>query len=110
MLALVFPGKVMPLPHISPAVASGVLAYTALKTIVLTCRIGLGRRALTKQPAQIDEVFLGRGAFFQLRRTPLNDEFARRHDLTNTCPQPHHSRTFGKGITLRNSALAPFPQ
>ena len=81
VLALVLPGEAVPLPHVSPAVAAGVLARAALEAIVVAGRIGFGRRRLAQQPAQVDEVLLGRRALLQLRRAPLGDELARSHDV-----------------------------
>ena len=84
VLALVLPGEAVPLPHVSPAVAAGVLARAALEAIVVAGRIGFGRRRLAQQPAQVDKVLLGRRALLQLRRAPLGDELACRHHFTYT--------------------------
>ena len=77
--ALVLPGEAAALPHVGPAVTAGVLPRAALEAIPLARRVGLGRRRFAEQTAQVDEVFLRRGAFLQLRRPPLGDELARRH-------------------------------
>ena len=84
MLALVLPREAVPLPDIGPAVAAGVLARTALEAVALASGIGLGRRRLTEQPVEIDEVLLRRRALLQLRRPLLGDEFARGHGVALT--------------------------
>ena len=66
-LALVFSGEVVALPDIGPAVAAPVLARAPLEAVRLAGRIGLGRRRLAQQPAEIDKVLLGRRALLQRR-------------------------------------------
>ena len=77
--SLVFPGEVVALPDVGPAVAAGVPACP-LEVVRLTRWVGLGRRRLVQQTAQVDEVLLGRRTLFQLRGSPLRDELVRRHD------------------------------
>ena len=50
-LALVFPGEVMPLPHVCPAVAAGLLARAPLEAVRLAGRVGLGWLRLVEQLA-----------------------------------------------------------
>ena len=78
-LALVLPGEVMPLPHVRPAVAAGILARAPLEAVRLAGRVGLGRRRLAEQPAQVDEVLLRRRPLLECRGAPLGDEVIRRH-------------------------------
>ena len=80
--ALVLPGEAVPLPHVGPAVDTGLLAGALLEAVGLAGRVGLGRRRLSEEPAQVDEVLLRGGAFLQLRRPPLGDEFTRGHGFT----------------------------
>jgi len=82
--ALVLPREAVALPHVSPAVATGILARAALEAVALAGGIRLGRRRLAKQPAEIDEVLLRRGALLQLRRPPLGDEFTGCHGIELT--------------------------
>ena len=77
--ALVLPRKVVVLPDIGPAVAAGVLPGTALEAVCLAGRVGLGRRRLTEQPAQVDEVLLRSRALLQLGGAPLGDKLVRCH-------------------------------
>ena len=77
---LVFPGEVVALPDVGPAVAAGVPARSSLEAVRLTRRVGIGRRRLVQQTAQVDEVLLRRRALLQLRGPPLRDELVRRHD------------------------------
>ena len=79
--ALVLPGEVVALPYVGPAVAAGVLAGPALEAVMLAGRIGLGRRGLAQEAAQVDEVLLRSGTLLQLRRPPLGDELTRRHGI-----------------------------
>ena len=80
---LVLPREAVALPHVGPAVAAGVLACPALEAVVLAGRVDLGRCRLSKQPAQIDEVFLRRRALLQLRCSPLGDELTWCHGSNN---------------------------
>ena len=56
-----------------------VLARAALEAVRLAGRVGLDRRRLAQQPAQVDEVLLRGRALLQLRGPPLGDELVRRH-------------------------------
>ena len=47
-LALVFPGEVVALPDVRPAVAAGVLARAAFEAVRLAGRVGLDRRRLAQ--------------------------------------------------------------
>ena len=55
-----------PLPDVRPAVAARVLAGTPLEAVRLAGRVGLDRRRLAQQPAQVDEVLLRGRALLQL--------------------------------------------
>ena len=83
VFALVLPGKAVALPHVGPTVAARVLARAALEAVGLAGRVGLRRRRLAEQPAQVDEVLLAPGALLQRRRPPLRDERPRRHAAAN---------------------------
>ena len=78
---LVLPGEAVPLPHIRPAVAAGLPAGALLEAVGVAGRIGLGRRRLVQEPAQVDEVLLRGRALLQLRRPPLGDEVAWFHGM-----------------------------
>ncbi len=80
MLALVFPGEAVPLPHVGPAVAAGVLARSAFEAVAVAGRVGFGRCWLAQQLAQVDEVFLRRRTLLQFGSAPLGDELVRRHE------------------------------
>ena len=77
--SLVFPGEVVALPDVRPVVAARVLARASLEAVPLAGRIGLDRRRLAQQPAQVDEVLLRGRALLQLGGPPLGDELVRRH-------------------------------
>ena len=79
-LALVFPREVVALPDVGPAVAAGVPARSSLEAVRVPGRVGLGWRRLAEQATQVDEVLLGRGAFFQLGGPPLRYEFVWCHN------------------------------
>jgi len=64
---------------VGPAVAAGVFACAALEAVVITGGVCFGGRRLVQQPAQVDEVFLGRRALFEFRGAPFGDELARGH-------------------------------
>ena len=53
---LVFPGEVVALPDVGPAVAAGVSARSSLEAVRLTRRVGVGWRRFAQQTAQVDEV------------------------------------------------------
>ena len=59
---LVFPGEVVALPDVGPAVAAGVPARSSLEAVRLTRRVGVGWRQFAQQTAQVDEVLLRRRA------------------------------------------------
>ena len=77
--SLVFPGEVVALPDVGPAVAARVFTRAALEAVRLAGRVGLDRRRLAQQPAQVDEVLLRGRALLQLGGPPLGDELVRRH-------------------------------
>ena len=77
--AFVFPGEVVALPHVGPAVAARVLPRAALEAVALAGGVGFDRRRLVEHAAQVVEVRLRRLAFLQLGRRPLGDELVRRH-------------------------------
>ena len=74
LLALVLPREEAALPDVGEAVAAAELLGERLEAVPLALRIGLGGRLLTEQLAEIEEVLLRRGAFLQLRCSPLLDE------------------------------------
>ena len=80
---LVLPGEAAALPHVGPAVAAGVLARAALEAVDLAGRVGLRRRRLAEQTAQVDEMLLTPRALLQRCRPPLGDERLRRHAVTD---------------------------
>ena len=84
--ALVLPGEVVPLPHVGPTVAAGILASATLEAVRLPRRVGLGRRRLAEQPAQVDEVLLRGRALLERRGAPLADELMRRHRRVQRSP------------------------
>ena len=57
-----------------------VLPRAAFEAVPLADRVRVSRRRLAEQSAEIVEVRLRRRPLLQLRRPPLGDEFARRHD------------------------------
>ena len=77
--SLVLPGEVVALPDVRPAVAARVLARAPLEAVRRAGRVGLDRRRLAQQPAQVDEVLLRGRALLQLGGPPLGDELVRRH-------------------------------
>ena len=85
VLALVLPSEAVALPHVRPTISPGILPGSTLKAVTLTGRIGLGRRPLSEQPAQIEEVLLRCGTFLQRGGSPLRDEFAWAHPLPHPC-------------------------
>ena len=78
MLALVFPAEVAAHPDVGPALAAVGLADAALEGVPGAVGIGLGRLGLAEQVAQIEKVLLVGGAFGEIGRLPLGDEFLRR--------------------------------
>ena len=71
---LVFPGEVVALPDVGPAVAAGVPARSSLEAVRLTRRVGVGWRRFAQQTAQVDEVLLRCRALLQFGGLPLRDE------------------------------------
>ena len=61
------------------AVAAGILPSAPLEAVRFADWIGLGRRRLAQQPAQVDEVFLRCRVLLQRGGPPLRDERVRRH-------------------------------
>ena len=59
------------LKEVTPAVTAGVLARAPLEAVRLAGRVGLGRRRLAEQTAQVDEVLLRGRPFLQLGGAPL---------------------------------------
>ena len=76
MLALVLPGEAVALPDVGPALAAGVPAGAAFEAVAVAGGIGLGRRGLAEEPAEVDEVLLGCGALLELGGAPFCDELA----------------------------------
>ena len=114
VLALVLPREAVPLPHVGPAVAAGVLARASLEAVVPAGGVGLGRRRLAEQPAQIDEMLLRRGALLQLRRPPLGDELTGCHviEITGASSSWRDSEVFRRraGLTAKSdSARSTLP-
>ena len=60
MLALILPAEIPTLPDIRPAVAPSKLGRAALEAIPFPLGVGIRRSALFQQPAQVDEMLLGR--------------------------------------------------
>jgi hypothetical protein len=60
MLALIFPAEMATFPDIRPAVATGQFGCATLKAIPFTIGISLRGRWLVQQPAQVNEMLLGR--------------------------------------------------
>ena len=58
VLALVFPGKMMPFPHVGLTLGAAVLACAAFEAVVIARRVGLRRSLLSQKAAQVDEVLL----------------------------------------------------
>ena len=107
--ALVLPGEAMPFPHVGPAVATGLLSGALLEAVDLAGRVGLGWRRLSQGSAQVDEVLLRGGAFLQLRRPPLGDEFTRGHGFICNSGFVRNEVTIHKSSPLSNPRARIFP-
>ena len=59
MLALVLPGEEALLPDVGPALAAGRLLGARLEGEPVARGVGLGRRRVAEQAAEVDEVLLG---------------------------------------------------
>ena len=88
VLTLVLPGEMAHLPDVGPALAAGRLARARLEGEPLAGRISLGRRRVANQPAQVDEVLLGRCALAQRGLLPLGDEGLGGDGWRHWVPQP----------------------
>ena len=76
MLALVLPGEAVALPDVGPTLAAGVPAGAAFEAVAFAGGVGVGRRGLAEEPAEVDEVLLGGGALLELGGAPFGDELA----------------------------------
>ncbi len=74
MLALVLPREVAPLPDVGPAVASALGVRTSLEGKGRAGGISFRWRGVADQVAQVDEMFLGAGAFLERARAPFLDK------------------------------------
>lgn len=77
VLALVLPGEVALLPDVGPALTAALFGGAGFEGEPRAVGVGLGRRRVVEEPADVDEVFLGGGAFFQRGVPPLGDEVLR---------------------------------
>ncbi len=74
VLALVFQGKVAPIPDIGKALAAIGLAGVGLKAEELAFGVQLGGGGVAGQLAQVQKVLLVAGALVDLRAAPFGDE------------------------------------
>ena len=81
VLALVLPREPAAAPHVSPSLAAAGLGGALLKSVGRPGRVRIGRR-LAQQGAQIQEVFLRRGALVASVGLPLGDKRGRNHRAT----------------------------
>ena len=77
VLSLVLPGEVAHLPDVGPPVAAGRLARAGLEGVPAARGIGLGRRRLAQQRAQVVEVRLRSRPLLERGVPPLGDEVLR---------------------------------
>ncbi len=76
---LVFPGEIVFLPNVRPALATAGLGYPLLEREMIADRIVLRRGRVIEEPAEVDKVLLRRRALGQRHRLPFADEILRRH-------------------------------
>ena len=81
-LALVLPAEAGAPPDIGPAVAAAGLGRPVLEGEPLAGRVGLGRRGLVEQPAQVDEMLLRRRALLERGVPPFANEGVGHHEFT----------------------------
>jgi hypothetical protein len=81
-LALVLPAEAGAAPDVGPAVAAAGLGRAILEGEPLADRVGLGRRGLVEQPAQVDEMLLRRRALLERGVPPFANEGVGRHGFT----------------------------
>ncbi len=84
VFSLVFPSKKASFPDIGETVATTLLGGALLKAKVFSGGISGGRRRMAQCIAEIDEVFLGSGSFFQFHFTPFGDKFGDSHKRKET--------------------------
>ena len=78
----------------------------------LSLLVGLHRRGMPHQPAEIEEVLLGGGALLRARRGPLVDERARRHRWTVCSSHSPLDRSGSRadiGVGCFRTYCRPFP-
>src|SRR5207245_991776 len=73
-LALVFPTEAAALPDVGPALSAGRFRRALLEGVPFALRVGIARRALTQNGAQVVEMRLRGRALGQLRGLPFVNE------------------------------------